>query len=165
MNAQKRVKWKSAILALLVIYGAMLESCTGEIDIDESHSDISTIRYGTSFGFYVGYCHTELIINHSKIPYTKSAKGHDLEDVSCERVLEPGAWRLLKSKMDLSSFLKLPEVIGCPDCADGGAEWIEWMEGDDHHRITFEYNKAPQALAAFVDELRMRVGSFENCGD
>ena len=34
-------------------------------------------------------------------------------------------WDNLLELLDTEKFYALSEVIGCPDCADGGAEWIE----------------------------------------
>jgi hypothetical protein len=36
-------------------------------------------------------------------------------------------------------------VIGCPDCADGGAEWLELGFEKEVKRVTFEYMHEPDA--------------------
>ncbi len=39
--------------------------------------------------------------------------------------------------IDYESFKKLNEIVGCPDCADGGAEWVEIMKGDSEAQSDF----------------------------
>ena len=49
----------------------------------------------------------------------------------------------------------MPETIGCPDCADGGAEWIEIkLANGEKHKVTFEYMNAPSAFKNYISGLR-----------
>lgn len=48
-------------------------------------------------------------------------------------------WNKIASSIDMAALQKLPETIGCPDCADGGAEWIEVLDGTETKKVTFEY--------------------------
>ena len=62
---------------------------------------------------------------------------------------------------DYELFKKLNEIVGCPDCADGGAEWIEIIKGDSKHKVTFECGKAPKEIDSLVTVLREKKTYFE----
>ncbi|MBT3179394.1 MAG: hypothetical protein HOL10_00880 [Candidatus Marinimicrobia bacterium] len=48
-------------------------------------------------------------------------------------------WNSLLVSINMDSILSLPNIIGCPDCADGGAEWIEIITADTLKSVIFEY--------------------------
>ena len=91
---------------------------------------VKFIKYGTSFGMCSGYCFQETIYD-SKLTISLSEyyrgkgqnndKPNKVDTVKTDRT----KWNSLVKSVDLIKFYKLPQVIGCPDCADGGAEWIE----------------------------------------
>ena len=66
----------------------------------------------------------------------------------------------------MNSFFELPETIGCPDCADGRAEWleIELMNGEKH-KVTFEYRNEPASLNDHIIGLRGMMEMSEHCGE
>jgi len=50
---------------------------------------------------------------------------------------------------------------GCPDCADGGAEWVEISFDTLKHRVTFEFLNEPEELTPIVSALRELMLDFE----
>jgi hypothetical protein len=40
---------------------------------------------------------------------------------------------------DITEFWNLPDRIGCPDCTDGGAEWIKIEKDGKTKKVVFEY--------------------------
>jgi len=59
------------------------------------------------------------------------------------------------NSINTTSFFKLPETIGCPDCADGGAEWLEIiLLNGKKHKVTFEYRNEPTQLKNQIIKLR-----------
>ena len=71
-------------------------------------------------------------------------------------------WTNLIDLIDLEAFQALDDRIGCPDCADGGAEWvqIDWKAGGK--RVTFENGQQLKGLDEFIDKLRqMRKSYFD----
>lgn len=57
--------------------------------------------------------------------------------------------------LNTNGFLALPTTIGCPDCADGGAEWLEIeLKNGIKHKVTFEYNNEPSLLKDYILKLR-----------
>ncbi|MFY0652562.1 MAG: hypothetical protein JXQ96_11035 [Cyclobacteriaceae bacterium] len=153
----------SKSFSLILLLFIALSSCKDETDccvLPES----TIIRYGTSFGFCVGYCKRSITLNSSSIEFIKSSwqDENNYPTVSCTNDFE--AWEQLQSKIDIDEFKEMDETIGCPDCADGGAEWIEILSGEDTHKVTFEHNKAPSEFEPFIDDLRDQLENQEiNC--
>jgi hypothetical protein len=68
--------------------------------------------------------------------------------------MRPEQWQRLVQLIDVATFSRLEPVYGCPDCADGGAEWIEIEQGEQRNRVTFEYNATLDPIAALAEEIR-----------
>ena len=67
--------------------------------------------------------------------------------------------------IDLDTFLEMQETIGCPDCADGGAEWLELGFEDLVKRVTFEYGNEPGEFENIIPALRELMNGFNDCRD
>ena len=63
----------------------------------------------------------------------------------------------------MSKITSLPEVIGCPDCADGGAEWVAVNADGKQYKVTYDYGKTPKELEAVVAKLKVLKDSFNGC--
>ena len=112
------------------------------------------IKTGTSFGECVGYCKKELVITSEKMTYIKSSWDGSTPEVRNELVTSSEKWNILINNLKEDKFNSLPEVIGCPDCADGGAEWIEIFDGKTNKKVTFEYGASISEIDSLVKELR-----------
>ena len=55
---------------------------------------------------------------------------------------------------DFDEILAMKDVYGCPDCADGGSEWIEVTHNGDTKKVTFEFGSVLEPIARLVDSLR-----------
>ena len=120
-----------------------------------------TVQYGNSFGMCRGYCTKAVVITQDKISY--SAIDRQAGTKTCARGFSKTEWNNIYSKINVAAFNRLPTTIGCPDCADGGAEWIEITTTDSTHRVTFEYGKAPAAAEPYIEDLRNYLRSFDDC--
>jgi hypothetical protein len=123
----------------------------------------TSISYGTSFGMCVDYCSRTMIIVDQKVSYTKSKHGANPDSKTCIKAISEEEIKAIKSLLQTSKINSLPEVIGCPDCLDGGAEWIEVTTNGKKHRVTFEYKNAPKELKAIADKLGTLSESFQDC--
>lgn len=137
---------KTAILLGILIAAVM--SCRDEIDPERA-----IISYGTSFGHCLGYCITETNISENEITVTKRSRDdkkmlQNFASISDEKVAE------IIAGIDIEKFRKLPDTIGCPDCADGGAEWLELSYEGEKRKVTFEYGDDVDGIAEAIDELR-----------
>lgn len=50
--------------------------------------------------------------------------------------------------------MELDSIYGCPDCADGGAEWIEIQDDQQIKKVTFEYGDTLAPIENLMLELR-----------
>ncbi len=131
----------------------------------EKNVDPTTVKihYGTSFGMCLGYCKKELLLTNQEAQFTKSGWRNDVETKTCKQAIDEEKWNALIQKIDANKFNQLKEVIGCPDCTDGGAEWIE-LEGEGKkHKVTFEYGKEPEEVKIYINDLREYTNQFKNC--
>jgi len=117
------------------------------------------LRSGTSFGMCAGYCLTELRIDTLGVTLTETSQVQDLPPRIRTLPLSDSDRDQLAEAVDTAAIRGLAGVHGCPDCADGGAEWIAFGAGSDSARVTFEFGAAIdgiEPLQAVMRELRSR---------
>ena len=128
-------------------------SCTEELG-----KRIQRVNYGTSFGECVGFCRKQLSVTSDSVHFT----------AFCDACMTPATarkdfvstpikteWDSIQNRLSTGSFFALPAVIGCPDCADGGAEWLELiLINGETHKVTFEYGNEPTILKEYIPILR-----------
>lgn len=122
------------------------------------------ITSGTSFGMCAGYCVTELRIVSGSIELTEESWRMELPARTRTLPLERRTWERLRALADAAGFRELVGVHGCPDCADGGAEWIE-IGTAEPLRITFEYGAeldGIEELQKVIRELRSRFDRWDD---
>jgi hypothetical protein len=136
-------------LALVALIPALGLGCSSPTD-----PEVLTIRGGTSFGFCAptAYCETTVQITPGSAAFTK--KSRSLGEVQASATLARGVWERLVDAVDEEQLRALPAVVGCPDCADGGAEWVEVTTEGWTHRVTFEFGSAPESIEKLVIEVR-----------
>ena len=127
--------------------------------------DILTIRTGTSFGMCVGYCQNDYTYNGTSVTLTQNGTRTQAQSPAkiCQTTISPAEWDALKALANIDTFSSKTATLGCPDCADGGAEYIELQAGDRKHRVTFEYNKTIPGFEPLVDALRKNREAFKDC--
>ena len=123
---------------------------------------LSSIGYGTSFGMCVGYCYNDLLISGSKVTFSKTQR-IPKDTKTCTKTITESEVNEIKDLLNQGKIATMPETIGCPDCADGGAEWITVEADGKQYKVTFEYGKAPKELKAAVDKLKALKESFNGC--
>lgn len=135
--------------------------------------NVVEFSYGTSYGECMGYCRQEFRVSGSAVafvaqgsypqkpdPVNGSIRMQKLRDFHSLLTLNgretEELWRLVRSV----KYADLSERIGCPDCRDGGAEWLEFTTADHKvKRIVFEKDHAPvelKELSAWCDKLQRR---------
>lgn len=156
------------LLILTCLITLVLGRCTEttvKSSAENSTSDPLTIRTGTSFGMCVGYCQHDYVFNGTTVTLTQNGTRTQSESPTktCQTTITAAEWNALKTLVNYDSFSTQPETIGCPDCADGGAEYIELAIGDRKHRVTFSYNKTIPGSEALVEALRKRREAYPAC--
>ena len=119
--------------------------------------DIIEIKTGTFFGVCYGYCLSELsIIGTDADYYLNSWIENDsvYQPVEISDVIDFSIWENLNTFLDFELFMNLDTIYGCPDCADGGAEWFEIATSDTIKRVTIEYGDSLDGFNNFIDLLR-----------
>lgn len=131
-----------------------------------SKKQIVSISSGTSFGMCMGYCQRSINItsNPYKLLAIKQANYAQQEypTVQQENPFSSQQWNKLINLVNLNKFQSLAETLGCPDCADGGAEWIQIDCLDFTKKVTFEYGKTIEGLESFIKQLRQLREQYVN---
>ncbi len=125
---------------------------------------VEYLSYGTSFGECLGYCVREIVVS-GDITFTKSGWSIEgsLPDSSCSLVFIKSPLPDYLDDINLDVFLEMDETIGCPDCADGGAEWLELGFENEIKRVSFEYMNEPEELKNIIPSLRELMEGFNDC--
>lgn len=137
-------------IAFLVSMSSILLSCSN----DAIYNNIVQLNYGTSFGECMGYCKHDVTIKSNKATFNCYSWNTTMQTLTKTDTIKSDALDSIYS-MNTKSFFNLSETIGCPDCADGGAEWIEIeLTNGNKHKVTFEYSHEPTILKDQIKKLR-----------
>ena len=112
----------------------------------------------TSFGMCMGYCKTRLEISHGQAVLVREAGGRrgaqPLPEQRITAALAAGEWQEIARLAAEAKIDGLPEVIGCPDCADGGAESLSIVGPGRNKTISFEHGAKIQDSQPLLDRVR-----------
>lgn len=142
---------RSITLALAVLL--LTSACGAPFEALRAGGDL-VIRGGTSFGMCHGLCATELRIDGTEAVFVQKSRDPGTRPVTRTLQLDEAEWRALEAAAARAAFEGLQEVYGCPDCADGGAEWVEVSWGGETRRVTFEYGATVERIQPLIDRLR-----------
>lgn len=138
-------------LVLLAVFG--LAACEGG-----GASGIRKIASTTSFGMCAGYCKTSLEISEGEAVLTREAWGRgagaNLPPQRFAAQLTPQEWQELTGLAAAAKIDGLPGTIGCPDCADGGAESLTIVSTGATKTISFEHGAAIKEAQPLLDRVR-----------
>ncbi|MGE0044307.1 MAG: hypothetical protein AB7J28_11385 [Hyphomonadaceae bacterium] len=148
------------VLACGLVLG--LAACTTAA---QAPSDVRRIVSTTSFGMCTGYCTTRLEISEGQAVLIREARGgrgasNNLPEQRFRETLSAGQWAEIASLAANADLSGLPDVIGCPDCADGGAESLTIESSGAPRTVTFEHGATisqAQTLLERVRALRTRL--------
>ncbi len=151
--------WMKTNLAVLMF---VTLSCDRE---DSYVGEVNYIAYGTSFGECMGYCNQYMKVYPQAATLRQYGWGDngELPEIQCSLPLESYEYISIRDSADVGNFFSMDETYGCPDCADGGAEWVEISFDTLKHRVTFEYLNEPEELTPIVTALRELMLEFEGC--
>ena len=134
-----------------------LASCNNETVA--SGSGVEKVVSTTSFGMCVGYCTTRLEISPGEVVLVRQARGgrgapDDKPDQRFASPLAANEWVEIASLASATKLDALPDTIGCPDCADGGAESLTIMGPGRNKTITFDHGAAIKEAQPLLDRVR-----------
>jgi hypothetical protein len=155
---KKNFRFSIFTILLLLLY-----SCEADEDMLTYNSEIVSIGYGTSKGD-IGYCNRNLEIIGTDIIFKASGQTvtGNLPEIEISGNISIEDWEALVNKIDVLIFRNMEEVIGCPDCDDGGSEWIEITTNDIIHKVVFEFENEPEEVKSYIDDLRELIEEFED---
>lgn len=137
------------LLSLLAVFTA----CTTSKPVAASEEIISVL-HGTNFGHCRGYCRKDVVFYPNQVDYFEASVDSTRNPVKVENFKNSSAWKSIVAKIDWNKFKNLEESYGCPDCADGGSEYIEIKTVSGTKRVTIEFNKEMSELEPLLTELR-----------
>lgn len=116
----------------------------------------SVVRTGTYLGECFIYCHETVVITREIYRYSLTSNVQDPKnpDIIEETPNTSEDWERLLSLIDMDTFRGLPAIIGQPDRADAGGEWIEITCSGISKRVDFEMNAFVTGIDALVKHLR-----------
>ena len=111
------------------------------VDLILSPQTSIQINSGTSYGMCWGYCVFELELDNSNALFTASSWESWYDEspgLLLEDNLSQEMWQHIIGLIDFEYFQSLEDVYGCPDCADGGTEFIEIIYEGIAKQVAFE---------------------------
>lgn len=136
----------------IIILSIFLFSCDDSEMLTQDN--VPAIKYGTSFGMCADYCITDVEITAESIYISQYGWNNSVTPKSKTSSFQEKKYNQLLARVDQAKFLALDPVIGCPDCADGGAEWVEVTIGARTKKVTFGYGADIEGISEAVSELR-----------
>ena len=146
------MKLASAFFALA------LSACASPTTPEQSN--VTRIVSTTSFGMCVGYCTTRLEISEGQAVLIREARGGRGAPNPAQQPqrftaqLTPAEWQdiqRLAANVDMDA---LPDVVGCPDCADGGAEGLTIEGPGGAESVSIEFRASVPQAQALLDRVR-----------
>ena len=122
-----------------------------------------TFTHTVSFGFCLpsAYCTSRLEMSETEAVMTYESR--EAGSIVRRQPVDAALWRKVTNALQPAAFRSLPGTIGCPDCADGGAERIAvTFEDGQTTAVTFEYKADVAGIDALAVELREVSRSFDN---
>ncbi len=145
---------KNLFTILSAVFFLFAAACEKDLSVNTKYP-VYAVRSGTSFGFCQGYCQRELTLTAYSLIYEAVSWQPELypAKVSFQKQ-SPEVWSRVTSLANMRVLSSFPARVGCPDCNDGGAEWIEIEQDGIMKRVTFENGSSLEGLEGLVHYLR-----------
>jgi hypothetical protein len=141
--------------ALAAVAALSLTACESAVT---KPNGIAKVVSTTSFGMCAGYCKTTLTITEKEAVLVREAWGRGAgANLPTQRHATPlGAqeWADIAAAATSAKIDGLPDVIGCPDCADGGAETLTVVGEGRNKTVKFDHGAALPEAQALLDRVR-----------
>jgi hypothetical protein len=101
---------------------------------------------------------TELVVRDGSATFTRTSRWPSRYPPKKQSLsLTAAEYEALRAAASSASFPQLQGVHGCPDCADGGAEWV----AIDGRVVTLEYGADLEPIRPLLHEVRALRARFE----
>lgn len=138
-----------------VAAGVSLAACAGGPAAPAA--GVSQIVSTTSFGMCQGYCSTRLEISAGQAVLIREPGGRGPPTLARQRfvaTLTAAEWEDISQVAANTDLSGLPPVIGCPDCADGGAESLTIARGGETRSVSFDHGAEVAPAQPLLDRVR-----------
>ncbi len=127
--------------------------------------DRPEIAFGWSFGECWGECQGELIVSSDgAVSYETSGWENEVY-LWVTGTAHDATLDALEAAYDATDRDGLESVYGCPDCADGGREYLRFLDDLDPAGSDWEWGGPPIALEDLWDVLRPLADAMRACND
>jgi hypothetical protein len=143
--------WPASIFALVLAACASGPAPT---------ANVTRVVSTTSFGMCVGYCTTRLEISEGQAVLIREARGGRGAPNPAQTPqryatpLTPGEWQEIRRLAANVDFRALPDTVGCPDCADGGAESLMVEGPGGVESVSLEFRASIPQAQPLLDRVR-----------
>jgi len=142
---------------LLPIAALALASCASAAAPSQT---VTRVVSTTSFGMCVGYCTTRLEITEGQAVLIREARGGRgapqpaPPEQRFTRPLSATEWQEIQQLAAAADLHALPDVVGCPDCADGGAEGLTIEGTGGVESVSFEFRADLEPVQRLLNRVR-----------
>lgn len=139
------------------------ETASTTISTTTSSTEVIKIVHGTTFGFCHGYCNKTVTYTASSVVYEQYGRDSiAFPPGSVREVFSKDQFEAIVSKFKWNEWDTLPDNIGCPDCTDRGAEFIEVTTSKGIKRVRFDAGADPHpSLAGVLPKMRVTKRNFD----
>lgn len=146
-----------SFFAIGILFSFILLSCRTQDEL-LVQEEIVTIKHGYTFGRCLGNCNKETTYTAGTMRYLQYSRDTlKNKPEMIEKKFATADFYALCKNIDLQAFLQLEERLGCPDCADQGAEYVEIITTNQKKRVTFEPGTIPAPLQTLLPKLRSNL--------
>lgn len=123
-------------------------------------SSVTRVVSTTSFGMCVGYCTTRLEITEGEavlIREARGGRGAPNPAQTPQRFSTPltaAEWADIQRLAAATDLTTVPDVVGCPDCADGGAEGLTIESASGAESVSLEHRASLPAAQPLLNRVR-----------
>ncbi|CAH8284828.1 hypothetical protein EV196_101186 [Mariniflexile fucanivorans] len=146
-------------IILLILVSIFIYGCSSKDEIQVYDGDY--LIFGHFYGFCIGENCVEIFKLTNENLYEDSNDNYASKPFNFE-VLDNAKFEAVKDLVDAFPTKLLDEkeeIIGCPDCADGGGLYIEYSKNGvvSSWRIDQMKNNVPEYLHPFMDTVNMKI--------
>lgn len=150
-------------IASTVLVVSCLVACKS---VSTEPSAVTKVTSTTSFGMCIGYCRTTLeITEREAVLISEQLMRGAGADLPLRRVATPLStqeWQEIAAAAAAAQIDTLPDRIGCPDCADGGAETLTIVGPGRDKTVAFDFGATIAEVQPLLDRVRALRTRLQN---
>lgn len=135
----------------------------GRIEVGAPTNVAALSGAGWSFGFCGGYCLADLVIDGESLVLVGRDREKGVTLFTNQGTLTAAGVALIEAEMSALDGVALDPVYGCPDCADGGAAYLELRRNGSLERVEMEFGDPPEVLAGLYQTSAAIIEALETC--